>query len=55
MRRTPLPFAILVGVAFHHSGWTKGSEKMTGLTTEWVKVMVAALTTAGLVVHTLGG
>src|SRR5215218_5471365 len=49
--RSPLPFAILGGITFHHGGWTKGAEKMTWLTTGWAKV--AALTLVGLAVHAL--
>jgi hypothetical protein len=52
VRRSALPSAILGDVAFHHNGWTKGTDKMTWLTTEWAKAG-AALTLVGLAVHAL--
>ncbi len=53
MRLSP-PFATLGDETSHRGNATKG-DRMMRLTTEWVKVLVAALTLLALAVHALIG
>ena len=51
--RLPPPFATLDDGTSHRGNYATKGDRMMRLTTEWVKVLVAALTLLALAVHAL--